>query len=159
MVAVVVAGMASGCGVAIPADPEGTFDRVSGGELRVGASPDGELVAVDVDRGAGGRVDGALADLVEGFADDIDAEVSWTIGREESLVGALEEGELDLVIGGMTDETPWTDRAAVTRGFPDLPGVEGDRSVVFLARLGENRFIGAVERFLDEETRGGEAAR
>lgn len=137
----------TGCGLTVPADPDGTLDRVSGGELRAGASPDGDLVKVD-----GTDVSGPLPDLVEAFADSLDADVVWTVGSEESLVVALEEGELDLAVGGMTDQTPWLDRVAVTRGFPDLPGVDGDRPTVMFAPLGENRFLGELERFLDDAT-------
>lgn len=143
--------LATGCdGIRIPQDPEGTFERVSGGELRVGASAEEGRVVVD-----GDDVSGPLADLVEGFAESIDADVEWSVGSEESLVTRIEEGELDLAIGGMTGQTPWVDRVAVTREFPDLPGVDGP--VVMLARLGENRFVSALETYLEEQQQ--EAAR
>ncbi len=146
---VLVGALVSGCAIRIPTDPDGTLDRAAGGELRVGASSDAGRVEVD-----GDRVTGPLPDLVEEFAASIDADVAWTVGSEESLVTALEEGDLDLAIGGMTDQTPWLDKAAVTRSFPDLPGVEGDRPVVMLARLGENRFVSALETFLDGRVSG-----
>lgn len=144
-----VAGLATGCGIRIPSDPEGTTDRVTGGELRVGASADPGRVTV-----TGDEVSGPLPELVEDFAASLDAEVVWTVAAEETLVTALEQGEIDLAVGGMTDQTPWSDRAAVTRSFPDLPGVEGDHPVVFLAPLGENRFVSALETFLDEQVSG-----
>ena len=42
-----LAATLAGCGMSIPADPEGTLDRVSGGEQRIGASPDPGLVDVE----------------------------------------------------------------------------------------------------------------
>ncbi|WP_230667591.1 hypothetical protein [Microbacterium sp. MEC084] len=154
LAAIALTGAVGGCAADIPVDPEGTYDRVSGGELRVGASPDGELVTVEGATTGTERVEGVLADLVEDFAESIDAEVAWTVGSEESLVTAIEEGDLDLAIGGMTDQTPWAGRVGVTRGFADLPGVEREDPVVMLAPLGENRFIGELERFLDERSAG-----
>src|SRR5262245_60653809 len=70
---VVAAATLAGCGIRIPTDPDGTLDRVTGGELRVGASASGELVVVD-----GTDVSGTLAELMEGFAAERDAKITWT---------------------------------------------------------------------------------
>jgi ABC-type amino acid transport substrate-binding protein len=139
-----VALCTAGCGITVPSDPQGTLDRVSGGELRAGASASGELVTVD-----GSDVGGALADLVEGFAESIDAKVTWTVGSEEDLVDGLESGDLDLAVGGMTDATPWSSRVAVTRAYDSIPGAH--RPIVLLVPLGENAWQAALERYLDRE--------
>lgn len=135
----------TGCGLEIPADPDGTLDRITGGELRVGASPSGDLVVVD-----GTDVDGALADLIEGFAREHDATVKWAVDSEEDLVADLEEGTLDLAIGGITAATPWTDRVSVTRGYPGIPD-SGGADVAVLLPLGENGLQAALETYLDAE--------
>ncbi|WP_203138834.1 hypothetical protein [Microbacterium sp. JZ31] len=145
-----VAALTTGCGIRIPTDPDGTLDRVENGQLRAGASPDGDRVHVD-----GDDVGGPLPELVEQFAASVDAEVAWTVASEESLVTAIEEGELDLAVGGMTDRTPWTNRVAITRGFTGLPGVDDKRPVVLLAPLGENRFVSELETFLDQRASAG----
>lgn len=129
------------CG--IPRDPDGALDRITGGDLRVGASPHGDLVVV-VD---GDDVRGPLADLVRGFADDHDARVVWTVDSEERLVDDLESGALDLAIGGMTDATPWADRVSATRGYTSIDGYP----VVILLPMGENGLQAALERHLDGE--------
>lgn len=49
---------------------------------------------------------GSVVDLVDGFADHLDAEPEWTVGSEETLVGMLERGDLDLIAGGITSDTP-----------------------------------------------------
>uniref|UniRef100_UPI00350E438C ABC transporter substrate-binding protein n=1 Tax=Microbacterium sp. 3J1 TaxID=861269 RepID=UPI00350E438C len=143
-VALLLSTSLAGCGLSVPADPEGTLQSVTGGELRVGVSPDPGLVSRD------DPPTGSIPDLVTGFADSLDAEVDWTIGSEETLVGMLERGDLDLVAGGMTDQTPWLDKAGVSRGYPGIDGA-GDRTLVMLVPLGENAFLSALERYLDEE--------
>lgn len=144
MPALLLATALAGCGLTIPADPEGTLQSVSGGELRVGVSPDPGLVSRD------DPPTGSIPELVSGFASSIDADVEWTVASEETLVGMLERGDLDLVAGGMTDATPWIDKAGVTRGYPGVDGADG-RSLVMLVPLGENAFLSALERYLDEE--------
>jgi ABC-type amino acid transport substrate-binding protein len=138
----------SGCGLAVPADPDGTLETVSGGELRVGTAPDGDLVRIE-----DGEPTGSIVDLVDGFASRIHAETDWTVASEETLVSMLEDGDLDLVAGGITSETPWVDKAGVTRGYRGIEGADG-REIVMLVPLGENAFLSSLERFLDEEVGG-----
>lgn len=143
--AIVMAVALAGCGLQVPTDPNGTLNRIQGSVLRAGASVDAGLV--DVDDSA---VSGPLPDLVNAFADRYDADVEWTVGSEESLVTALEKGSLDIVVGGITAETPWADRAGVTRGYLNIPGA-GGREIVLLVPLGENRLLSELELVLDEE--------
>jgi ABC-type amino acid transport substrate-binding protein len=144
VVAALALGLA-GCGIQIPTDPDGSLDRITDGELRVGASASGELVTV-----RGSDVDGTLADLVEGFARERGAEVAWVVDSEEDLVADLVAGRLDLAIGGMTAATPWSSQVSVTRGYP---GIEGSRGadVAVLLPLGENALQAALETYLDEK--------
>lgn len=134
-----------GCGATIPTDPEGTLHTVTDGELRVGVSADEGLADVPA-----GMPTGPLIDLVDEFADSLDADVHWTIDGEETLVGMMEEGEIDLVVGGITAQTPWVDRVGVTRGYFGIEGA-GDRAIVMFVPLGENAFLSKLELFLDAE--------
>ncbi|WP_350223956.1 hypothetical protein [Microbacterium sp. LMC-P-041] len=143
-VALLLAAALSGCGLTIPADPDGTLASATGADLRVGVSADPGLVDTDRDTPTG-----SIPDLVTGFADSIDADIDWTYGSEETLVGMLERGDLDLVAGGFTSDTPWIDKAGVTRGYPEIDGADG-REIVMLVPLGENAFLSALERHLDE---------
>jgi hypothetical protein len=150
IVAAAVAGMVIasglvGCGVTIPTDPDGTLAHVRGGVLRVGVSPDPGLVAADR-----GTPSGPLVDIAEGFAESIDARPRWTVGSEETLVGMLEDGDLDLLIGGFTADSPWFERAGMTRGYTRIDGADG-RRIVLLLPLGENAFLTQLETYLDEE--------
>jgi len=138
----------TGCGIRVPTDPGGSLDRVQGTVLRAGASLEPGLVEID-----GRDVSGPLAALVADFARTQDAEVDWTVGSEESLVVALEEGRLDVVVGGMTSDTPWADRVGVSRGYRGITGADG-RELVLLVPLGENRLLSALETFLDGRVGG-----
>lgn len=143
-IVVLVGLFMSGCGLTVPADPGGSMDRIEGGTLRAGASLDPGLVSL-----TDGEVTGPLVDLIEQFAAAHGAEVEWTVDSEESLVGALEDDQMDVAVGGMTSETPWIDRAGVSRGYPTIPGA-GGRELVVLVPLGENRLLFELESFLDQ---------
>ncbi|MFJ4253139.1 hypothetical protein [Microbacterium sp. NPDC090003] len=135
----------AGCGLTIPSDPDGTLESVHGGQLRVGVAPDGELVDV-----GDGEPTGSVIDLVDGFAESIDATPDWTVATEETLVRMLEQGDLDLIAGGITSDTPWLDKAGVSRGYTGIDGADG-RTLVMLVPLGENAFLSELERYLDAE--------
>jgi len=132
------------CGVTVPTDPDGTLDRVRGSELRVGVSPH-EPWTVTTD----GAPTGLEVDLVEGFAETLDADVVWTSGGEVELVGDLERGDLDLVIGGLTASSPWTSHAAVTVAYVTVTDPDGKpEGHVMLTPMGENAFLVELERYL-----------
>lgn len=134
----------AGC-ASLPRDPDGTLERVrASGVLRAGASPTQGFVAVDAD-----GVTGPEVELVAGFADGLGARVEWRAGGEEELVTAMEAGELDVLVGGLTEQTPWDDRVSVTR--PYLTTRRGDRDVrhVLAVPLGENATLVALETYLD----------
>lgn len=134
-----------GCGMTVPTDPDGTLQQVSGGDLRVGVSPAEGLADVSTDAPTG-----PLVDLVDAFAESLDSEVEWTVGSEETLVQMVEEDDLDLVVGGFTDQTPWIDSVGITRGYRGIQGAD-DRAIVMFVPLGENAFLTELEEFLDKE--------
>lgn len=154
VVLVAVLALLAGCG-SIPADPEGTLDRVRGGFLRVGVSPHPPWTDVSGPVDGEQRPTGSEVELVTAFAESLDAEVHWTAGGEEELVGALSEGKLDLVIGGLTGTSPWSSHAAITRPYVTVPGADGSEEMhVMAAPMGENAFLVALERFLAVEVPG-----
>lgn len=140
---VALAAVLSGCGLTIPADPDGSLTRIDGGVLRAGVAEEPGLAEMN-----DGELEGPLVDLIEEFADEHAATVQWSAASEESLVVALEDGNLDIAIGGMTDQTAWVDRAGVTRGYSKIDGANG-RSLIMLVPLGENRLLSTLEEFLD----------
>lgn len=136
----------AGCGSPYPADPDGTLERVVDGTLRVGASENGEWVDID-----GEDVQGTEADLVRDFAAGLGAEIEWVSGTEYVLAEELKHGQLDLVIGGLDDKTPWAQHGGLTRVYAESRDSRGSlHKHVMLVPLGENAFLLELDRFLME---------
>jgi polar amino acid transport system substrate-binding protein len=111
--AMLPAMLVAGCD--FPADPEGTLDRVSGGTMLVGVLEDPPWVVLD----AQGDPSGVEPELVRQFAETIDAEVEWVEGTESDLAAAMGGFQLDLLIGGLTRDFPYTEDVAMTRPYVD----------------------------------------
>ncbi len=139
------AALLTACGP-YPTDTAGTVERASGGELRVGVTHNPPWV----DTSAAGDPTGREVDLLEGYAASIDAEIEWTEGSEGVLADLLHEGTLDVAIGGYTDDTPWTDKAAVSAPYVEVTDGGAPEKHVVLARAGENRLLVSLETFLRE---------
>ena len=147
LVLVIVASLLAGCGggTAFPRDVEGTLERATGGVLRVGASPHEGHVEVADD----GGVSGPEADLVQAYATSIGATIEWTTGAESELMRKLDHGELDVVVGGLTSDSPWSSHAALTRPYGTTVGPDGkELKLVLATRLGENALLTSLEKFL-----------
>lgn len=147
VLAMIVLAALTGCAMTIPTDPQGTLDRVRGGTLRVGVSHHEPQVRW---RGEGHEPRGTEPEFVRRFASSLDADVSWTgDAGEEALVSALEDGELDLVIGGLTDRSPWSAQVALTAVYARSLGPDGEPiGHVMAIQQGENAFLVELERFL-----------
>ncbi len=112
----------------IPRDPEGTLDRVR--ETRV--------VRVGVVEGPA-----TWRPLLARVAAATGARPQFEPGALEPLLLKLEEGEVDLVAGGVFDEkTPWLKR--VTLG--PVIRREGKTAHHLVARNGENAWVMLIER-------------
>ena len=143
---VLVATLLAGC--QIPTDPDGTLDEVRASQvLRAGASPAAGWVEI----GPGGQVSGREAELVTDFAAHLGASVQWTVAGEEQLVAALEHDRVDLVIGGLTSQTPWASKVAMSKPYTEQVDEYGKpaKHVIFV-QLGENAFLSELELFLGE---------
>jgi ABC-type amino acid transport substrate-binding protein len=148
LVAAVV--LLAGCGTSLlpddfPADPDGTLDRIrADGVVRVGASPRPGWVDVGE-----GDPTGREPRLVDAFAASLGADVEWTVTGEEDLVRLLEEGEIDLAVGGFTDKNAWVDKVGLTRPYAGTH--------VMMVPMGENAWQSRLERWLDEHSDDGGA--
>ena len=96
----------------IPRDPHRTLERVRGGVLRVGLMVHKPWTAI-ID----GRPQGLEAALVEQLATSLGATVEWAEPRGDELFQALKEYRIDLVVGGITERSPWKDHVAFTRPY------------------------------------------
>lgn len=116
-----------------PRDPAHTLARVQHGTVRVGYTVAPPWVVP-----AGPQPQGIEPALVRAFAHSLDARIEWVPGTEQHLYEALKQRELDLLIAGTTDESPWKEQVGFTRAYvqaavyvgaapggaavPDLPG-------------------------------------
>lgn len=104
--------LAAACAEPFPRDPQQTFQRIQSTRLmRVGVTENPPWVV----RSADGRPTGPEAELALRIARAQKAEVRWHWGQAEALFKALAEHELDLMIGGLDSQTPWSDRLGFTR--------------------------------------------
>lgn len=108
------------CSCGLPWDAEGTLVRVQEGRMRVGITENPPWTILE-----GTTPAGVEAELVERFAESLGATVDWIDGSEETLLSALEKRELDLVIGGLTQEDPWAAQVGFTRPYFEVDVVVG----------------------------------
>ena len=140
----------TGCSSGFPKDPEAALDRVRGGQLRVGVSESPPWTEV----ADSGRPSGVEVDLVEDFAERLGAEVVWYPGSETHLIRSLEGGDLDLVVAGLPEASPWEQHVALTRPHTQIETLDGrTERIVMATRLGENGFLTELESFFVEQGR------
>jgi polar amino acid transport system substrate-binding protein len=96
----------------LPRDSDGTLDRIRGGALRVGVLANPPWVIIDSE-----SVTGVEAQLVTEVAHTLGARPVWVRGTEANLFESLKQRELDLVIGGITDDEPWRTEVAFTKPY------------------------------------------
>ena len=148
----VLTAFLAGCGSPFPKDTDGRLDRITGGTLRVGVSENPPWTEVGDDDSVTGRE----VDLLTGFAHEYDATVEWTPGAESELIMAMARGDLDIVVGGLTADSPWEKEVALTRAYAQEVTPDGDTEEMVMATpLGENALLVALETYL---ARTGEAS-
>ena len=140
----VVLALFSACG--IPRDSDGALKRIQNGTLRVGVADDPPWVIVQ-----DSSVSGIEPTLVTELARELNAKIETVHGSETRLLEGLHRRELDIVIGGFTQDSPWKRDVAFTRPYHD--DKDGRKHVLALPP-GENGLLMRVEQFLhDNETR------
>lgn len=110
IIAICSALLLSGC--TIPDDTDGTYEHIEGGTLRVGVTEHEPWVSL-----ADSEPSGVEVGLIRELAAKLGAKVDYTAGNEEELVEALRERDLDVVIGGFTDQTGWSKVVAMTKPY------------------------------------------
>ena len=142
-VAAVLLSSCSAISATIPADSEGTLSRVEDGTLVVGVSEHPPWTNISDT----GEHSGSEVDLIRGFAEHVNAEIEWQQAPESVLAERIKNGEVDVVIGGLTDSSPWSSHMALTRPYAEVDG----EKMVMGTPLGENAFLVELERHLAEE--------
>lgn len=127
-----------------PNDPHNTLDKVQNGTLRVGYSENKPWV-IKTEREPGGTE----AALIKSFAVGLQAKITWSSGSEEVLFKKLENREIDVIIAGLTDGTPWKTRKV---GFTIPYTTTEKENYVIAVVAGENAFLTTLEHFLIEKS-------
>jgi polar amino acid transport system substrate-binding protein len=96
----------------LPRDAEHTSDRARQGLVRVGLVENPPWVVRTAAEPAGAEVE-----LVRRFAGRFGARPQWFWGGEQQHMQALRRFELDLVVGGFDDRTPWAKTVGFTRPY------------------------------------------
>lgn len=97
----------------LPRDPNRTLENIQASKrIRVGVMHAPPWANVQQDPPHGVEVQ-----LVEELARELGAEVRWMPAAEGALFPALERDALDLVVGGVTQSTPWRSRLGLTRPY------------------------------------------
>ena len=87
-----------------------------------------------------GEPSGVEVDLIERFAEELDASIEWTEGSEYEVFTALEERSVDVVIGGIRADNPYSAHATLT--------TEYYKDHVMAVPFGENGWLVTLEEFL-----------
>jgi len=127
--------LVAGCD-AMPKDAEGTLPHIEAShEIRVGLIADPAPL----------QPDRAQA-LIAALAQQTGARPIIETGAGERLLDRLGHGDLDIVLGTFTEETPWADTVAL--GPPLAITGPKDRRLMLraAARNGENAWIVRIER-------------
>jgi ABC-type amino acid transport substrate-binding protein len=95
-----------------PKDAEKTLNKVSNGIIHVGFTNAAPWVYPSK-TGA----QGIEAAIVTNFAKTLHSKVEWIEGTEEQLYNALKRREIDILIGGITDKTPWKEEVGITKPY------------------------------------------
>jgi polar amino acid transport system substrate-binding protein len=104
-----------------PRDPDGTLNRVEGGTMRVGVTAADPWVLLEGEEPSGG----VEVELARRFARDVGARIEWVHGSEEELVDAAKEGQVDLILAGLTSKSRWKKDVAFTRPYVETRTVVG----------------------------------
>ncbi|MFN2637771.1 MAG: transporter substrate-binding domain-containing protein [Gemmatimonadaceae bacterium] len=136
-------------GCDLPRDADGATDRIQNGVVRVGVADNPPWVAV-----GDTEVSGIEPTMIAELAGQLGARIKTVHGSETRLLESLHRRELDIVIGGFLDDSPWKKDVALTTPYHE--DRQGRKHVLALPP-GENRWLMRVERYLHENEKKLEA--
>ena len=136
--------LALACG--LPRDADGALDKIRDGTLRVGIAENPPWVVV-----SGPAVSGIEPLITADLARRLNARVKTVYGSETLLLESLHRRELDIVVGGFTEDSPWQRDVAFTKPYHED---RQKRKHVLALPPGENAWLMQVETYLhDNEAR------
>jgi len=131
----------------LPRDPKGTLRQLQSRPMRVGLVENSPWVVRSTEEPAGVEVD-----LIRNFATQLGTTVEWRPGGEQEQLEALEHYQLDVVIGGFTDSTPWRKYVGLTSPYFEqtdgVPEYSQPQKHVIAVPPGENALVKRLDEFL-----------
>jgi polar amino acid transport system substrate-binding protein len=100
-----------GC-TSLPRDPKETLRQIHSRPVRVGLVEHPPWVVR-----TNGEPAGVEVDLIRNFASELGTTTDWHWGGEQEQLEALQHYQLDVVIGGLTDRTPWAKYVGLTSPY------------------------------------------
>jgi polar amino acid transport system substrate-binding protein len=138
-----VACISLGCDY--PRDASETSRRVQQGVIRAGVIGNPPWVNLGTNTPSG-----IEPQLLQILAESLSAKIEWTIGSETMLIKRLEQRQLDVVIGGLDKDTPWSGRIGISQWYLlAIDPVTSKKSKhVWAVMPGESRWLLEIDRFL-----------
>ena len=134
---------------AIPRDTNGALDRARNGVLRVGVVAHAPWTIVSDD-----AVRGVEAQLIEKWAASLGARVQWAVGDIHELVSGLHDREIDVLVGGLTQKTPYGPQLALTQPYVEHEDGSGETQArVIAVTPGESALLFSLDKFLSAQDR------
>lgn len=138
------ATMATWSCTAVPRDSHGALDRARGGVLRAGVVAHPPWTVVDDN-----AVSGIEAQLLESWASHLGARVEWRAGDLDELAEALHRREIDVLAGGLHQNTPYASKLALTQPYTRVEDAHGQTQHLVLAVTpGESALLFNLDRFV-----------
>ena len=123
----------------LPRDPKETLRQLQSRPVRVGLVEHAPWVVRNGSEPAGVEVD-----LIRNFASELGTTPDWHWGGEQEQLEALQHYQLDVVIGGFTDQTPWSKYVGLTSPYFE----ETSLKHVIAVPPGENALLKRLDEFL-----------
>lgn len=131
-----------------PKDPDNTFKNIQvNGVLRVGVIEHRPWAYEE-----GGQPKGLEPHIISEFAQSLQVTPQWNFLSEAQATEKLKNHELDVVIGGLTVDTPRAKILGLSRPYLETGRDKKDHHVMAVSQ-GENYFLTTLEKFLKARER------
>jgi len=143
LLVLLVACISPGCDY--PRDASETSRRVQRGVIRAGVVGNPPWVILSANTPSG-----IEPQLLQTLAESLNAKIEWTIGSETMVIKRLEQRQLDVVVGGLEKDTPWSDRIGMSQWYLLAIDPETNKKSkhVWAVMPGESRWLLEIDRFL-----------